>query len=313
MNLNMANKSNFNTYLELIRYPLFPIPIVTTLSGVVIGGNGAISWKGYIAILIALIGYFSGMMKNDYFHSETDALVNPNKPIPSGRISRRKVFILGSTFYIICLILGSLLNYKAVLFIALLIAVSHLYNAIFKGKGILGSIILPLGIAFMSVFGSIAVSGRIPPMVWYCFAGIFLFDLGTHIANTFKDIDEDRKMGIVTTPIQIGIKPALFLSTLVTIGAYVVFSMPYILGKAEPNYLIWVALSFGTTVITRIPLIFRQNHDVGYLALKGSMLGAISLYPCLIGTIFPLNISFFVIIIPYMLSAFLLEITIPRV
>ncbi len=309
----MANKSSFKTYLELIRYPLFPIPIVTTLSGVAIGSDGAISWKGYIAILIALIGYFSGMMKNDYFHSETDALVNPNKPIPSGRISRRKVFILGSTFYITCLILGSLLNYKAVLFIALLIAVSHLYNAIFKGKGILGSIILPLGIAFMSVFGSIAVSGHVPAIVWYCFAGIFLYDFGAHIATTFKDIDEDRRTGIVTTPIQIGVKPALVLSTLATMGAFVVFSIPYILNKAEPNYLVWVALSFGTTAITRIPLIFRQNHNVGYLALKGSMLGAISLYPCLIGTIFPLNICFFVIIIPYIISAILLEVTIPRV
>lgn len=309
----LKNKTNIKTYLELIRYPLFPIPIVTTLSGVAIGSNGVIIWKGYIAILIALIGYFSGMMKNDYFHSETDALVNPSKPIPSGRISRRKVLVLASTSYIICLILGFLLNYKAVLFIALLIAVSHLYNAIFKGKGIMGSIILPLGIAFMSVFGSIAVSGNVSQMVWYCFAGIFLFDFGTHIANTFKDIDEDRKVGIVTTPIQIGVKPALVLSTLVTIGAYVIFSMPYILGKAEPHYLIWVALSFGSTAITRLPLIFRQNHDVGYLALKGSMLGAISLYPCLIGTIFPLQISFLIIIIPYILSAILLEVTIPRV
>lgn len=301
------------TYLELIRYPLFPIPIVSTLSGVAIGSDGAISWKGYVAILIALIGYFSGMMKNDYFHSETDALVNPNKPIPSGRISRKRVFILGSTFYITCMILGFLLNYKVVLFIALLIAVSHLYNAIFKGRGIFGSIILPLGIALLSIFGSISVSGHISPMVWYCFVGIFLFDFGTHIANTFKDIDEDKKAGIVTTPIQIGIKPALILSTLVTIGAYVVFSMPYILGKAEPNYLIWMALSLGTTAITRIPLIVRQNHDVGYLALKGSMLGAIALYPCLIGTVFPLHICFLVIIIPYILSAFLLEVTIPRV
>lgn len=311
----MANKkrTDFNTYLELIRFPLFPIPIVTTLSGVVIGSNGMIIWKGYIAIIISMIGYFSGMMKNDYFHSETDALVNPKKPIPSGRIPRKRVLLMGSAFYIACLILGFLLNYKSVLFIMLLIAISHLYNAIFKGKGILGSIILPLGIASMSLFGSIAVSGRIPELVWYCFAGIFLYDFGAHIATTFKDIDEDRKTGIITTPIQIGIKPALWLSSLATAGAFIVFLMPYILNKAKPDYLIWVALSFGTAFIGRIPLLIRQSHDNGYLALKGSMLGAITLYPSLIGNVFSINVSFLIILVPYILSSILLEITKPKV
>lgn len=311
--MEYKEKSKLKTYLELIRFPLFPIPIVATLSGVALGGGGVITWKGYIALLIAMIGYFSGMMKNDYFHSETDALVNPQKPIPSGRVSRRKVFIAASATYIVCILLGSLLNYKAVLFIILLIIISHLYNAIFKGKGILGSIILPLGIAFMSVFGSIAISGRIPEMVWYCFAGIFLYDFGAHIATTFKDIEADRRTGIVTTPIQIGVKPALALSTFATIGAFVVFSLPYALGKADPGYLIWVTLALGTAAITRLPLLVRQNHDSGYLALKGSMIGAIALYPCMIGIVLPVNVCFFIIMTPYILSAILLEISSPRV
>lgn len=302
-----------NTYLEIIRFPLFPIPIVTTLSGVVLAGGGHISWKGYMAMAIALIGYFSGMMKNDYFHRETDAQVSPQKPIPSGRLSPRKVLISASSIYIVCLLSGFLLNYKAGLMVMALIVLSHLYNAMFKEKGLLGSITLPLGIGLMSVFGSLAVSGRVPEMVWYCFAGIFLYDFGAHIATTFKDIDQDRKTGIVTTPIQIGIKPALALSTLATVGAFVVMSLPYILGKVEPNYLIWVALSAGTVFITRLPLLINQDQGNGYLALKGSMIGALALYPCLIGTVFPINVCFFVILTPYLLSTILLETTSQRV
>ena len=306
-------KTKFQIYLELIRFPLFPIPIVTTLSGVVLGSGGSIPWEGYAALVIALIGYFGGMMKNDYFHSETDAMVKPDKPIPSGRVSRRRVFIFASAIYVICLISGFLMDYRAGLIVILLIVLSHLYNAIFKGKGILGSIVLPLGIASMSIFGSVAVSGRIPEMVWYCFAGIFLYDFGTHIANTFKDIDQDRKMGVITTPIQIGIRPALILSTVATIAAFVVISLPYILGKAGPDYLIWVALSIGAVTATRLPLLIGQNHDNGYLALKGSMIGAIALYPCLIGTVFSVNICILVILTPCVLSAVLLEVTGQRV
>ena len=306
-------KTRFQTYLELIRFPLFPIPIVTTLSGVVLASSGSISWKGYMALVIALIGYFGGMMKNDYFHSETDALVSPQKPIPSGRVSRKKVFIFASMIYVICVLSGFLMNYKAGLMVILLIMLSHLYNAIFKEKGILGSVTLPLGIALMSIFGSVAVSGQIPAMVWYCFAGILLYDFGAHIATTFKDIDHDRRIGIVTTPIQIGTKPALVLSTIATVAAFVIISLPYVFGKAGPGYLIWLALSIGTVVITRLPLLVRQNHDNGYLALKGSMIGAIALYPSLIGTVFSITICALIILIPYLLSAVLLEATSQRV
>ena len=307
------SKSTPRTYLELIRFPLFPIPIVTTLSGVVLDSGGSITWKGYMALAIALIGYFGGMLKNDYFHSETDALVSPQKPIPSGRVSRRKVLTFASAIYVICVLSGFLMNYKAGLVVVLLIMLSHVYNAILKSKGILGSIALPLGIATLSLFGSIAVSGRVPEMVWYCFTAIFLYDFGAHIASTFKDIDQDRRMEIVTTPIQIGIKPALALSTVATIASFVVIAMPYLAGKASMNYLMWVALSMGTVFITRIPLLLAQNRDSGYLALKGSMTGAIALYPCLIGTVLPITVCLVVILIPYLLSAILLETTSHRV
>ena len=310
---HLRHESKIKAYLELIRYPLFSIPIVSTLPGVILASDGEMSWKGYIAILVSMIGYFGGMMKNDYFHSKTDAVVTPDKPIPSGRISGKSAFILASTIYVICVILGFLMNYKAGLIVILLIIISHLYNAMFKSRGILGSIILPLGIATMSIFGAVAVSGRIPEIVWYGFAGVFLYDFGAHIATTFKDIEHDRTVGIVTTPIQIGVKPALFLSTIATISAIIAFVLPYALGKTEPQYLIWVGISLGTVLITRIPLIFNQTEDNGYRALKGSLISEIALYPCLIGTSLPTATCALVILTPYLLSTILLELAAQRV
>lgn len=306
-------KYKFQAYLELIRFPLFPIPIVSTLPGVVLAGGGTISWKGYVALTIALMGYFSGMMKNDYFHRKTDAMVNPAKPIPSGRVSPKFAFIFASMVYIVCLILSFILNYRAGLIVVLLIMISHLYNAIFKGKGILGSIILPLGIATMSIFGSLSVSGKVAGMVWYSFAAIFLYDFSAHIATTFKDIDQDRRVGIVTTPIQIGIRPALILSTIAMLSAFVVISLPYALGKAQPYYLIWAGVSLGTVIISRLPLLANQTQENGYMALKGSMAGAIALYPCLMGVVFPIVNCGLLILTLYLISAILLEVTSQRV
>ena len=310
---HLRPESKIKAYLELIRYPLFSIPIVSTLPGVMLASNGEMSWKGYVAIIVSMIGYFGGMIKNDYFHSKTDAVVTPGKPIPSGRVSGKTAFIFASTIYVICVILGFVMNYKAGLIVILLIIISHLYNAIFKGKGILGSIILPLGIATMSIFGSVAVSGRIPEIVWYGFAGVFLYDFGAHIATTFKDIEHDRTVGIITTPLQIGIKLALFLSTIATILAIVAFLLPYVLGKAESQYLIWIGIAFGTALITRIPLLFKQTQENGYFALKGSLISEIALYPCLIGIILPITTCSIIILTPYLLSTILLELATQRV
>jgi len=306
-------KSKLKAYLELIRYPLFTVPIVSTLPGVVLASNGTITWKGYVAIVICMIGYFSGMIKNDYFHSKTDAVVNPDKPIPSGRISGKSAFFIASGIYISCVIVGFLMNYKAGLIVILLVVISHLYNAIFKGKGILGSIVLPLGIATMSIFGAVAVSGGVPSILWYGFAGIFLYDFGAHIATTFKDIELDQSVGIVTTPIQIGVKPALFLSTLATIASFVVFALPYIMGKAEPSYLIWVGIAVGATSVTRFPLLFKQTQENGYMALKGAFISELAMYPCLIGMVFSIPVTSLLILTPLVLSSILLEVSTQKV
>ncbi|MBD3183165.1 hypothetical protein GF312_12795, partial [Candidatus Poribacteria bacterium] len=132
MQKNTIMKEKLKAYIQLIRIPLFPIPIVTTLSGVALASEGNVTWRGYLVLVVSMLGYFAGMMKNDYFHSETDAVVNPDKPIPSGRIPRKEVLVLASTTYIVCIILGMIINIKTGLLVMLLIVISHLYNAMFK-------------------------------------------------------------------------------------------------------------------------------------------------------------------------------------
>jgi len=273
------NKSK--TYLELIRYPLFAIPIVATLPGIVLASD-KFTWQAPLALLTALLGYWAGMMKNDYFHREKDTIANPHRPLPSQRLTPRDVFITASTIYIICLVLGFLMNYKAGLMVVILIMISHSYNALLKERGILGSISLPVGIGLLSLFGALAVSGRVPKLVWYVFCATTLYDLGTHIITTFKDIERDKSLGVITTPLQFGVKPALALSLTATAMSFVVALLPYFIGDASGKYALWVLFALVATILSRIPLIRRQTEKNGYLALKGAMIGSIALFPSLI-------------------------------
>ena len=280
--------SRIKAYLELIRYPLFAIPIVATLPGALIASDGQLTWRVVAALFIALFGYFAGMIKNDYFHRETDAYTNPNRPLPSHRLTPRQALVPASVIYGACVICGFLLSIKAGLLVMALVAISHLYNAFFKAKGVLGSLTLPLGIGLLNIFGALVVignnPGNIPRLVWYAFGATTLYDLGTHITTTFKDISRDEKHGIMTTPIQLGIRPALLLSAFATVLAFAVALLPYWLEPLEQKtYAVWVILGLLAVVITRVPLYLRPTEKNGYFALKGSMIGSILFFPCLIG------------------------------
>ena len=275
----------FKAYLELIRYPLFGIPIAATLPGALIASDGQFTWRVAAALIIAMFGYFAGMIKNDYFHREQDVLTNPERPLPSNRLSPRQALVPASIIYGLCVISGFWLNVKAGLLVMALVAISHLYNAIFKSKGIFGSLTLPLGIGLLNIFGALVVSGNVPRLVWYAFGATTLYDLGTHITTTFKDISRDKQQGITTTPHQLGIRPALVLSAAATILAFIIALLPFWLEASlmYKSYVLWIVLGVVATVITRVPLYLQPNEKNGYFALKGSMIGSILFFPCLIG------------------------------
>ena len=302
--------SRLKAYLELVRYPLFAIPIVATLPGALIASQGKFTWRVAVALVIALFGYFAGMIKNDYFHHETDKHTNPERPLPSQRLTPQQAIVPASLIYGLCVIGGFLLNRPTGFLVMGLVAISHLYNAIFKAKGILGSLTLPLGIGLLSIFGALVVSGTVPRLVWYAFAATTLYDLGTHITTTFKDISRDKQLGILTTPLQIGIRPALWVSAIATVLAFAIALLPYWLEPdVQKSYVVWVILGVIATVGTRISLYLEPNEKNGYFALKGSMVGSIFFFPCLIGAQVSIVVSAAVIVPLLLITLFLLKTT----
>jgi len=286
--VSRSGPGRIRAYAELIRYPLVAVPIVATLPGIVLAAHETgWNWRAAVALLTSQLGYFAGMIKNDYFHRETDARSNPLRPLPSGRIAPKHALRLASTLYAVCVGLGFLLGWRAGALVLVLIAISHSYNAYLKQRGLWGSLVLPLGIALLVVFGAVGVSGEVPPLAWFAFGTVFLYDFGTHVASTFKDIDRDRQVGLTTTALQLGTRASLVVSTGSTLAAFVVALLPIALG-VPPIYAIWVAIALVTTAITRLPLLRNPSERTGYRALEGAMAAGIVLFPALGATAMPL-------------------------
>ena len=100
------------------------------------------------------------------------------------------------------------------------------------------------------------------------------------------------------------------LSAVATVLAFTIAFLPYWLEPdLQKSYIVWVILGIIATVGTRISLYLQPNEENGYLALKGSMVGSILFFPCLIGTLVPIAVSAAVIVPLLLVTLFLLRTT----
>jgi 4-hydroxybenzoate polyprenyltransferase len=85
---------SFRTALKLGRVSNLPTVWTNTLAGAVLAGG--ILDQRFVVMLVAFsLFYAGGMFLNDAFDAEVDARARPERPIPSGAISRRAVFLYG--------------------------------------------------------------------------------------------------------------------------------------------------------------------------------------------------------------------------
>ncbi|MDR1477739.1 MAG: UbiA family prenyltransferase [Planctomycetaceae bacterium] len=133
--------------LQLLRVSALPTLWSNVLAAYFIGGGNNLILLLFLLISTSSI-YLGGMVLNDYFDADTDAVERPERPIPSGRISITTVFILGMclvTFGVfigfVCPFIGNCSDYEkriAVGVVTLLFLFVISYDAFLKRMSIIG-------------------------------------------------------------------------------------------------------------------------------------------------------------------------------
>ena len=91
--------------LRLGRVSNLPTVWTNMLAGIVLAG-GAVPEAQNLALFVAMsLFYLGGMYLNDAFDAEIDARERPERPIPSGRVSRGLVFALGFAMLAVAVVL----------------------------------------------------------------------------------------------------------------------------------------------------------------------------------------------------------------
>ena len=195
----------------------------------------------------------SSQAVNDWYDRHVDAINEPNRPIPSGRIPGRWGLYIAVIWSLISLWVGSFLGLIGFLATALALVLAWFYSMPpirFKNNGWLGN--LACGVSYEGlawVTGATLLSaGALPSKPSLLLAGLYSASAhGIMTLNDFKAIEGDRQMGVRSLPVQLGAKRAAQVSALMMLAPQVIVLALLLLWN-KPAY----AAAIGALMIGQI-------------------------------------------------------------
>ena len=219
-----------------------------------------------------LLGFFlssSAMIFNDYFDIEVDRVNSPQRPLPSGRITKTEAVFLGAGSAVLAL--GVAFRIAPVVFwVSLLLWIlGFFYNWRWKAHGLLGNLVVSINVAMTFLAGAFSVGQILNPAVWLFSLIAFLFDLGEEIAGDAMDMEGDKKRGSRSLAIRFGRKKALQISAWIFFALILVTLIPVLTGDASLSYLVMIlALDLCIAFFTR-KILRSETSQAGRRAMRG--------------------------------------------
>ncbi|MEM9302462.1 MAG: chlorophyll synthase ChlG [Pseudomonadota bacterium] len=176
---------------------------------------------------------------NDWFDRDVDAINEPHRPIPSGRVPGRWGLGFAIAWTLLSLLVAAALGTWVFVAACGGMALAWAYSAPpfrLKQNGWLGAAAVGFCYEGLPWFTAAAVvSGGLPSTPILLLA--LLYSIGAHgimILNDFKAVDGDRQMGIASVPVQLGPRRAAWVACAVmAIPQFVVVGLLASWGRPE--------------------------------------------------------------------------------
>lgn len=203
----------------------------------------------------------TSQMVNDWFDRHVDAINEPNRPIPSGRIPGQWGLFLALAGSLLSLALAAVMGPLVLAACAAGLALAWAYSAPpirLKASGWWGPLAVGISYESLSWFtGTVLMLGVRPR--WEVGAVLLLYGMGAWgimTLNDFKAIEGDRATGVRSLPATLGVGPAVKLACLVMAVAQVaVLAVLVMLG------LIGSALLIGLSLVLQLACMLRLARD----------------------------------------------------
>jgi chlorophyll synthase len=209
-----------SAFLELLKPITWFAPMWAFACGVVSSGLPATGRWPVIVMGVVLAGPLvcaTSQAVNDWFDREVDAINEPNRPIPSGRIPGRWGFYIACAWTVISLIVAAALGIwvlGAAIFGLVLAWAYSAPPARLKLNGWWGNSAVAICYEGLPWFTGAAVMAASLPD-WRVVLLALLYSFGAHgimTLNDFKSVDGDQQMGVMSLPVQLGVEKAARLA-----------------------------------------------------------------------------------------------------
>ena len=210
-------RPSLSTVAELFKPITWFPPMWAFACGVVASGM-AMDGKWVLAVVgVALAGPFvcaTSQAVNDWFDRHVDAINEPQRPIPSGRMPGRWGLYLAVLWTVISLLVATVLGPWGFCAAVVGLLLAWAYSAPplrLKENGWWGNAACGFsyeGIAWVTG-AAVMAGGMLPDSRSLLLA--LLYSIGTHgimTLNDFKAIEGDRQMGVRSLPVQLGVNKA---------------------------------------------------------------------------------------------------------
>jgi geranylgeranylglycerol-phosphate geranylgeranyltransferase len=229
-------------YLEIMRPVNSAMTGVAIVIGALITGGNQILGDWILLVYAFLTGFtLSGaaMAINDYYDREIDAINEPDRAIPSGRISPQSAVIFTGILSVVGLISSYMISNEALLLAVFAWVVMMVYSIKGKKLGFIGNLMVSLSVALPFIYGGI-MTGSLASSL--SFSGIaFLANTGREITKGIVDVEGDKLEGVNTIAITQGEKSAASIASLFFLAAVLVSIYPVYMGLVSFWYIPFVA------------------------------------------------------------------------
>ena len=190
----------------------------------------------------------AGFALNDYFDRESDAVIKPKRPIPSGALSLRQVVGVSGTLFILGLILAVLINWLSFLILLIDSLVLVCYSAFIKRwSGLAANIVVGLLVGTAFLYGEATVFGTVTLRSLSLYP-ICMGTVGGNILRDILSVEGDSRVGYPTLPQKIGTHGAVSVAAVFFAITAVLAPLPFLLTYFGVYYAILI-LTWGVLLI----------------------------------------------------------------
>ena len=200
-------------------------------------------YAGLSAMLVAA----AGNIINDVFDFEIDKINRPERPLPSGKITKKNATIFYLLFNIAALFISTLVNNIAAIIVVITILLLFLYSLKLKEIPLVGNLTVSVCTGLAFVYGAVAVGNWYAGIVPALFA--FLINLIREMLKDIEDLEGDLLNNVITFPGRYGIEKTKKLISTVTIILILATFYPFVSKIYSIEYFLIVLFTVDIVLI----------------------------------------------------------------